>query len=912
MRRLTVLAVLTPSLSEHGWECRHDEQPHEHFRYASQQYTSDGHRRRSLQAGGTHQPLRIHIESSAVGYVADTIIPAAVVELTRALAVVPVAGSLLADPYCANTYEAAATCHTAAAPMCGLDAAGNERSVDASYLRGIRTCGICFVDGSCDEGTCSTSADGAGVSDADFVLVVSAVSTAACSGGNTLAYAGTCIRDQYDRPIFGFANFCPAAISSAAEDEVRWEARTRSLDTLCRSPERLCLGLCRCAHARSPHAGRAALDGRARAAPRSRLLCRELGALSRRRRLATHAARPRRPACPYECHVHRRRECHRHGGLGEHDRYEHGARPHRPSPRHTTRAGDFARPLRLRSNRRRQPRGSADHRRLVLRLSLGAAALHERCISNPNPNPNLKLNPRSLTPSSCAVPFSQPLRMPLPILPRSLNTPSRLPPSLLVAAEMMASTSSHAARFSALTLAALEDSGWYRANYSAALPLLWGRTLGCAFARGECVDDGHASAGFCNSSDADVPATWGCTPDHHSLGQCNLAAFPGALPPEYQRFGDGTLGGAMEVADYCPFHRSYTRAGGGSSHCDVASNVPERNFRAESYGPSSLCFESTLLQPIVEGGTMWSVDSPRHQGCHVMRCGAGGAVEIEVQQANGTTRWLACPSPGAYVAPPPAWGIDGFVRCPMLSTLLCDAHACPGLPCDATRYCQAGICTCDPDGAPPAFGVPCSGPAPANPPTVPSPRAPPPAPASPGGGYITAVRFEATIAGTVGDFDADAYAASLATFLSAGAATVAASDISLAVTPASVRVVSTIVASDASVATSFVAAIAAASPTDLSSALSVAVQSVGVPATVVVPVGAPRPPPSPPSQFAESASSTASAVMLAAILGGMVLITIGGFVCIIWLRKRRPRKEADTDISESPHDAADEQNAMEV
>jgi hypothetical protein len=31
--------------------------------------------------------------------------------------------------------------------------------------------------------------------------------------------------------------------------------------------------------------------------------------------------------------------------------------------------------------------------------------------------------------------------------------------------ELMASTSAHHAVYSALTLAALEDSGWYRANY---------------------------------------------------------------------------------------------------------------------------------------------------------------------------------------------------------------------------------------------------------------------------------------------------------------------------------------------------------------------------------------------------------------------------------------------------------------
>ena len=37
-------------------------------------------------------------------------------------------------------------------------------------------------------------------------------------------------------------------------------------------------------------------------------------------------------------------------------------------------------------------------------------------------------------------------------------------------------------RRTALTLAALEDSGWYKANYSMAEPFEWGRGRGCDFA----------------------------------------------------------------------------------------------------------------------------------------------------------------------------------------------------------------------------------------------------------------------------------------------------------------------------------------------------------------------------------------------------------------------------------------------
>ena len=44
-----------------------------------------------------------------------------------------------------------------------------------------------------------------GVADADFVLYVTAGESKICTGA-VLAYASTCVRDQFDRPVFGHAN----------------------------------------------------------------------------------------------------------------------------------------------------------------------------------------------------------------------------------------------------------------------------------------------------------------------------------------------------------------------------------------------------------------------------------------------------------------------------------------------------------------------------------------------------------------------------------------------------------------------------------------------------------------------------------------------------------------------------------
>jgi leishmanolysin len=52
--------------------------------------------------------------------------------------------------------------------------------------------------------------------------------------------------------------------------------------------------------------------------------------------------------------------------------------------------------------------------------------------------------------------------------------------------EYMIGSASVAPAFSKLTLAALEDSGWYKADYTQADVLYWGLNQGCDFALKTC------------------------------------------------------------------------------------------------------------------------------------------------------------------------------------------------------------------------------------------------------------------------------------------------------------------------------------------------------------------------------------------------------------------------------------------
>lgn len=54
--------------------------------------------------------------------------------------------------------------------------------------------------------------------------------------------------------------------------------------------------------------------------------------------------------------------------------------------------------------------------------------------------------------------------------------------------EAMTGTHTQSPIFSRITLALMEDSGWYKPNYSMAQPLSWGRNLGCSFVMKSCKD----------------------------------------------------------------------------------------------------------------------------------------------------------------------------------------------------------------------------------------------------------------------------------------------------------------------------------------------------------------------------------------------------------------------------------------
>ncbi|XP_008007894.2 leishmanolysin-like peptidase isoform X2 [Chlorocebus sabaeus] len=178
--------------------------------------------------------------------------------------------------------------------------------------------------------------------------------------------------------------------------------------------------------------------------------------------------------------------------------------------------------------------------------------------------------------------------------------------------ENEAMTGSHTQNrvFSRITLALMEDTGWYKANYSMAEKLDWGRGMGCDFVRKSCkfwIDQQRQKrqmlSPYCDTLRSN-PLQLTCRQDQRAVAVCNLQKFPKPLPQEYQYFDELSgipaedlpyYGGSVEIADYCPFSQEFSWHLSGeyqrSSDCRILENQPEifKNYGAEKYGPHSVC-----------------------------------------------------------------------------------------------------------------------------------------------------------------------------------------------------------------------------------------------------------------------------------------------------------------------------------
>ncbi|CAK9859449.1 unnamed protein product [Sphagnum jensenii] len=226
---------------------------------------------------------------------------------------------------------------------------------------------------------------------------------------------------------------------------------------------------------------------------------------------------------------------------------------------------------------------------------------------------------------------------------------------------------------SAMTLALLEDSGWYKANYSMAEQLDWGQNQGTEFLMSRC--DAWNGAYHCNSTHSS-----GCTYNREAEGYCPIEQYNNDLPAWARYFPEPNKGGQSSLADYCAYYVAYSD---GSCIDTNSARSPDRML-GETRGRESRCMASSLVRTgFVRGSSM------QGHGCYEHRC-SNQTLEVAVDGV-----WQTCPIGGGPIQ---FNGFNGDLVCPPYnelcgSTVPYIPGACPHA-CNLNGECINGECHC--------------------------------------------------------------------------------------------------------------------------------------------------------------------------------------------------------------------------
>ena len=140
-----------------------------------------------------------------------------------------------------------------------------------------------------------------------------------------------------------------------------------------------------------------------------------------------------------------------------------------------------------------------------------------------------------------------------------------------------------------ITLAFLEDTGFYKVNYYSGGLFKFGKNKGCNFFKKKCViDEQPYFDEFCVNKDEPK-----CGSSRTVKSSCFIKKYR-EIPSEYQYFSDKSSGGFIP-ADYCPVPYEYYNSDDYyPNHCQVGTIKPS-NVNGETMGKDSLCFMSSLI-----------------------------------------------------------------------------------------------------------------------------------------------------------------------------------------------------------------------------------------------------------------------------------------------------------------------------
>jgi len=223
-----------------------------------------------------------------------------------------------------------------------------------------------------------------------------------------------------------------------------------------------------------------------------------------------------------------------------------------------------------------------------------------------------------------------------------------------------------------MTLAFLQDTGFYTANYATKDSMTFGRGAGCGFATEKCnTAAGGAGTWFCFEQDSAFTA---CTIDRKYIGYCAIDDYDAALPAYFRYFDDPFRGGPL-FGDGCPWIVGYD-----NRKCDDGSITVGAADQALGYyfGDGGRCWETAGI--IADGFSSGRTGTNR---CLQSQC-VSGRPQFRINGSN----WITCMSAGQVISDLP--GFRGSVTCP-----------------DPTEFCaNPGLPVYDSTVAPPATNAP--------------------------------------------------------------------------------------------------------------------------------------------------------------------------------------------------------------
>ncbi|CCW69087.1 unnamed protein product [Phytomonas sp. Hart1] len=166
--------------------------------------------------------------------------------------------------------------------------------------------------------------------------------------------------------------------------------------------------------------------------------------------------------------------------------------------------------------------------------------------------------------------------------------------------ELMA-PASIAGFYTAITIAAMEDTGYYKGNYGNAESMVWGKNAGCVLFDENCVINGVSQVPemFCDRKIASN-SKYKCTSDRMGIGNC-MMEYHTSLPPYFQYFPNRKMGGKYDWMDYCAYIEAYSNT--------MCLNGDAKMLPGSVFSESARCFSSFQNIPpqISEGKTMLSI-----------------------------------------------------------------------------------------------------------------------------------------------------------------------------------------------------------------------------------------------------------------------------------------------------------------